>query len=140
MILLDTNVISEMMKSAPDQRVRDWLDAQAAETLFISSVNVAELLFGVGALPNGQRKDALSAALNDILLLFSGRILTFDDKAARHYADIAVRARQSGRGFPVPDGYMAAIAAANGFAIASRDTSAFAAAGLEIIDPWQSIK
>lgn len=136
MILLDTNVVSEAMKPAAHPSVRDWLDAQAAETLFLSSVTVAELLFGVGALPSGKRKDGLSAVLDGVLALFEGRILPFDGEAARRYADIAVRARETGRGFPTPDGYIAAIAAAHGFAVASRDTSAFGAAGLRVIDPW----
>lgn len=137
MILLDTNVVSEAMKRDPAPQVRAWLDAQAAETLYLSSINVAELLFGVGALPDGERKRKLAAALDDILDLFAGRILVFDDQAAQNYAVIAVRARASGRGFPLPDGYMAAIAATHGFVIASRDGSAFKAAGLPIIDPWQ---
>lgn len=136
MILLDTNVISEAMKPAPHPPVRDWLDAQAAETLFLSSVTVAELMFGVGALPSGARRRRLAAALDGVLRLFDRRILPFDLAAAQRYADLAVRAREAGRGFPTPDGYLAAIAAAHGFAVASRDTSAFTAAGLTVIDPW----
>lgn len=136
MILLDTNVVSEAMKPEPHQGVRDWLDAQVADTLFLSSVTLAELLFGVGALPAGRRKDSLSVAVNGVADLFADRILPFDEAAARCYADLAVRARATGRGFPTPDGYIAAIAAAHGFTIASRDTSAFDAAGLKVIDPW----
>lgn len=136
MVLLDTNVISEAMKPQPHLSVRDWLDAQAVETLFLSSVTVAELLFGIGALPRGKRKDNLTAALEGMMDLFGPRILPFDTNAARRYADLAVKARTAGRGFPTPDGYIAAIAAAHGFAVASRDTSAFNAAGLTVIDPW----
>jgi hypothetical protein len=136
MILLDTNVVSEAMKPEPHQGVRDWLDAQAADTLFLTSVTLAELLFGVGALPAGRRRDSLAAAVNGVADLFADRILPFDEAAARRYADLAVRARAAGRGFPTPDGYIAAIAAAHGFAVASRDTSAFDAAGLKVIDPW----
>lgn len=66
----------------------------------------------------------------------TARILPFDTAAARRYTDLAVKARAAGKGFPTPDGYIAAIAAAHGFAVASRDTSAFNAAGLAIIDPW----
>lgn len=136
MILLDTNVVSEAMKPEPHLSVRDWLDAQAAETLFISSVTVAELLFGIGVLPRGKRKDNLAAALDGVMDLFGVRILSFDASAARRYADLAVKARMAGKGFPTPDGYIAAIAAAHEFAIASRDTSAFHAAGLTVINPW----
>mgnify|MGYP001304196391 CR=1 FL=1 len=140
MILLDTNVISEAMKPQPDTAVRDWLDAQAAETLFLSSVTVAELLFGIGVLPGGRRRDNLKAALDGVLDLFAGRILPFDTRAARHYADIAVKARSAGKGFPTPDGYIAAIASAHGFVVVSRDTSAFHAAGLTVINPWTNLQ
>jgi len=136
MILLDTNVVSEAMKPEPNSSVRDWLDAQAAETLFLSSVTIADLLFGIGALPKGKRKVNLAAALDGVRDLFETRILPFDTAAAQRYADLAVAARAAGKGFPTPDGYIAAIAAAHGFAVASRDTSAFEAAGLVVIDPW----
>ena len=136
MILLDTNVVSEAMTREPHVQVREWLDAQTAETLFLSSITIAELLFGIGALPAGKRKHNLAAALDDVLDQFATRILPFDTEAARRYADLAVRARGAGKGFPTPDGYIAAIAAAHGFAVASRDTSAFTAAGLTVIDPW----
>jgi len=138
MILLDTNVVSEAMTRAPDPRVRGWLDVQLVESLFLSSITVAELLFGIGALPAGRRKEALGAALNDVLDTFATRILPFDTTAARCYADLAVAARASGQGFPLPDGYIAAIAAAHGFAVASRDATAFTAAGLTVIDPWSA--
>lgn len=139
MILLDTNVVSEAMKPEPHRRVRDWLDAQAAETLFLSSITMAELMFGIGALPKGKRKGNLAAALDGVLELFEPRILPFDTRAARRYADLAVKARAAGKGFPTPDGYIAAIAAAHEFAVASRDTSAFTAAGLTVIDPWSAV-
>jgi toxin FitB len=136
MILLDTNVVSEAMKPEPAPAVRSWLDEQTAETLFLSSVTIAELMFGIGSLPKGKRKDRLTAALDGVLELFAGRILPFDTGAARRYADLAVQARAAGKGFPTPDGYIAAIAAAHDFAVVSRDASAFAAAGLTVIDPW----
>lgn len=136
MILLDTNVVSEAMKPEPDPAVRNWLDEQAAETLYLSSVTIAELMFGIGALPKGKRKDMLTAALDGVLTLFADRILPFDTNAARHYADLAVKARAAGRGLSTPDGYIAAIAASHDFAVASRDASAFTAAGITVIDPW----
>jgi hypothetical protein len=138
MILLDTNVISEAMKPTPDPAVRAWLDAQAAETLYLSSVTVAELFFGIGALPPGRRRQRLAAAADAVLDLFAERILPFDVAAARRYAELAVKARAAGRGFPTPDGYIAATAASRGFVVASRDPSAFRAAGLDVRDPWTS--
>lgn len=136
MILLDTNVVSEAMTRAPHPALRAWLDAQSAETLFLSSITVAEMLFGVGALPNGKRKDALTAGLDDMLRAFAGRVLPFDQAAARCHATLAVKARAAGRGFPTPDGYIAAIAAARGLVVATRDASAFRAAGVAVVDPW----
>lgn len=138
MIVLDTNVVSEAMKPEPAPVARDWLDAQSAETLYISSVTLAELLFGVGVLPDGRRKQKLAATLDGLLDLFEGRILPFDTDAARRYSDLAVAARSAGKGFPTPDGYIAAIAVAHGFTVASRDTSAFEAAGIDVIDPWNA--
>ncbi|MDF2604171.1 type II toxin-antitoxin system VapC family toxin [Sphingomonas sp.] len=138
MILLDTNVVSEAMKPAPDEAVRAWLDAQAAETLFLSSVTIAELMFGIGALPEGKRKERLTEALDGVMELFADRVLPFDVDAARRYADLAVKARAAGKGFPTPDGYIAAIAAAEGFAVATRDNSAFDAANVTVIDPWKA--
>ena len=138
MILLDTNVISEAMKPAPERSVRDWLDAQAAETLFLSSVTIAELSFGIAALPKGRRKDNLIAGLEGLLALFAARILPFDTAAAQRYGELAAKARIAGRGFPTPDGYIAAIAATQGFIVATRDSSAFAAAGLQVINPWNA--
>ena len=138
MILLDTNVVSEAMKPTPDEAERGWLDEQAAETLFLSSVTIAELMFGIGALPDGKRKDRLTEALDGVMELFADRVLPFDVGAARQYAELAVKARAAGKGFPTPDGYIAAIAASKGFAVATRDTSAFDAAGVEVIDPWRA--
>lgn len=136
MILLDTNVVSEAMKPEPNPAVRKWLDEQAAETLYLSSITIAELMFGICALPKGKRKGKLTTALDGVLTLFADRILPFDTNAARRYADLAVKARAAGKGFPTPDGYIAAIAASRDFAVASRDRSAFMTAGLTVMDPW----
>ena len=136
MIVLDTNVISEAMKPEPHPAVRSWLNEQAAETLYLSSVTLAELLFGIATVPAGKRKNMLSRALDGLMELFGERVLPFDAQAARHYADLAVKARAGGRGFPTPDGYIAAIAASRGFMVASRDTAPFEAGGLQVVNPW----
>ena len=106
MIVLDTNVVSEAMKPEPHPAVRAWLNAQTAPTLYLSSVTLAKLLFGIAALPAGKRKDMLAKALDGLLGLFRDRVLPFDTDAARRYAELAVMARSGGRGFPTPDGYM----------------------------------
>ncbi len=137
MIVLDTNVVSEAMKTEPDAVVRAWLNDQAAETLYLSSVTLAELLFGIRSLPAGKRKNMLDSALAELLELFKERVLPFDTEAARHYAELAVTARNDGRGFPTPDGYIAAIAVSRGFIVASRDISPYEAAGVTVINPWK---
>ncbi|MDY7576113.1 type II toxin-antitoxin system VapC family toxin [Actimicrobium sp. CCI2.3] len=138
MIVLDTNVVSEAMKPEPHPVVRAWLNNQAAETLYLSSVTLAELLFGIGALPAGKRKNMLGQTLDSLMGLFRDRILPFDTDAARRYAELAVTAKLAGRGFPTPDGYIAAIAASRGFIVASRDTAPFEAAGVTVINPWKA--
>lgn len=137
MIVLDTNVISEAMKRDANSAVRTWLNEQAAETLYLTSVTLAEMLFGIAVLPAGKRRNTLTRALDGLLELFGDRVLPFDTDAARHYTELAVAARNAGRGFPIPDGYIAAIAASRGFIVASRDTSPYEAGGLQVIDPWQ---
>lgn len=136
MIVLDSNVVSEAMKPEPSPAVRAWLNNQIAETLFLTSVSLAELAFGVAALPSGKRKNRLGLALDGLTDLFGERVLPFDASAARRYAELAVAARHAGRGFPLPDGYIAAIAASRGYVVATRDRAPFEAAGLAVIDPW----
>ena len=137
MIVLDTNVVSEAMKPEPDPAVRAWLNDQAAETLYLTSVTLAELAFGIGALPAGKRKDMLAQTLDGLMGLFRDRVLPFDTDAARRFAELAVTARNGGRGFPTPDGYIAAIAASRGFIVASRDTAPYEAATVAVINPWK---
>lgn len=139
MIVLDTNVVSESMRPEPHPTAKAWLDAQAAETLYLSSVTVAELLFGIRMLPSGRRKNMLAETLEGLLALFGERILAFETEAARHYAQLAAAARATGTGFPTPDGYIAAIAAAHGFIVATRDVSPFQAAGLNVVNPWEAL-
>lgn len=137
MILLDTNVVSEPLRAAPDANVLAWLDAQAIETLYLSAISLAELRFGIAALPEGKRRESLLASLEQrVLPLFVGRILPFDAPAAQAYAELRARARAAGQAIATADGYIAAIAATHGFAIATRDTTPFEAAGVGVINPW----
>ena len=126
------------MKADPHPAVRGWLNNQVASTLYLPSVTIAELLFGIGALPAGKRKDRLAQTLDGLMGLFRDRILPFDLYAARHYAVLAVTARQTGQGFPAPDGYIAAIAVSRGFIVASRNTAPYEAAGVTVINPWDT--
>ena len=138
MILIDTNVVSEPLRRAPEPRVAAWIDAQPLETLYLSAITVAELRFGVMSLPAGRRRDLLDEDIERrILPLFAGRILPFDLAASQAYAGLMAMARGNGLAVAASDGYIAATAAANGMTVATRDTTPFEAAGLRVIDPWE---
>ena len=138
MIILDTNVVSEPLRSMGDPHVRDWLDRQLGETLYLTSINLAELLLGVEMLPSGRRREDLGVALEKtVATLFGPRVLPFDSSAARAYAGLMARARAQGRAIGVADGQIAAIAQVHGFTVASRDTAPFLAAGLSVLNPWE---
>jgi predicted nucleic acid-binding protein len=139
MIILDTNVISEAMKSQRHPAVQAWLDAQAAETLYLTSITLAEVLSGVRIMPAGKRKNALAQMRDGLMALFENRVLAFDANAAKHHAELAAVVQAAGKGFPMPDAYIAAIAFAHGFTIATRDVSPFRAVGLTVINPWESM-
>lgn len=137
MILLDTNVVSEPLRPAPDSRVIQWIDAQPLETLFLSAVTVAELRAGVALLPAGKRRTGLQQNLEKrVLPLFAGRVLPFDLACTQAYAALLASARAAGLAVATADGYIAAIAAANGFSVATRDSGPFKAAGVAVINPW----
>jgi predicted nucleic acid-binding protein len=137
-ILLDTNVVSEPLRAAPDARVIEWIDAQPLETLFLSAITVAELRAGVALLPTGKRRTALHQSLErQVLPLFAGRVLPFDLACTLAYAALMSAARLAGLAIASADGYIAAIAVANGLTVASRDTGPFRAAGVAVIDPWK---
>lgn len=136
MILLDTDVISEPMRTA-EGTVVAWIDAQPVETLYLAAITVAELRFGVATMPAGKRQDTLRDRLEtQVLPLFTGRVLPFDLAASQAYAELMARARAAGLAIGTTDGYIAAIASANKFAVATRDTSPFRAAGVPVINPW----
>lgn len=138
MIILDTNVVSEPMKPDGYRGVQAWLDDQIAETLYLTSISLSELLLGVEVLPDGKRKAGLAAALSDLLsTLFGARVLPFDQQAATMYAGRVSRARAAGRAISMADGQIAAIAAVHGFTVATRDTAPFAAAGVPVVNPWE---
>ena len=137
MIVLDTNVVSEPLRARPDDRVVAWLDGQHIETLYLTSVTLAELRYGVAALPDGRRKRLLDERLErETIALFAGRVLDFDGAASRTYATLQAAARAKGRALSVIDGFIAAICQVRGFALATRDVRDFAVTGIELINPW----
>jgi predicted nucleic acid-binding protein len=135
-IVLDTNVLSEPFKSLPAPKVMEWLDRQVAETLFMTTISRAEILFGISRLPDGKRKTALAAQIELVLELFKDRTLDFDAAAADHLAKIATDCEKMGRKAMAPDSYIAAIASARGFAVATRNASHFEHTGVLVINPW----
>lgn len=139
MIVLDTIVISEPMRGAPDGTVVTWLNEQVESALFTTSVTVMELRFGLARLPEGKRKTDLHAALDFTLSRLIGRrILPFDTAAAIEAAEIAALAEAAGTPIGQADSQIAAIAKSHGFSIATRDTAPFQQAGLTIINPWET--
>jgi len=139
MILLDTNVISEPQRREPNARVVEWLDAQALETLYLSTITVAELRTGIALMPAGKRRESLHQNLEKRLLpMFTNRVLSFDRACTKTYAELLAKARRAGLAVETADGFIAAIALANGFTIATRDTTPFEAAGVSVINPWEA--
>ncbi len=137
MILLDTNVVSEMMKLAMNRTVQSWLDQQRAKELHLATTSLAELRLGIEVMPAGRRRQAMEETLEEILRRFIGdRLLAFDARAAVAYALIVSRARRMGRAIHLADGQIAAIAKVHGCSVATRDTGPFDAAGLTVINPW----
>jgi predicted nucleic acid-binding protein len=136
-ILLDTNVVSELTKPQPDPRVVQWL-RRSAPALALPTIAVAEMAFGIEKLAEGRRREELLEALRGLVLEFADRLFDFNVKAAWAYGRILATARRAGRPMAVPDALIAAIAEANGCALATRNAKDFAGTGLDLLDPWQS--
>lgn len=139
MILLDTNVISELMRAGPARIVLDWFGQHDAADMFISAVTEAELRSGVAILPEGQRRDRLQQALDAMIDQdFYARVLPFDSPAAKAYAEIAAWRRAAGRPIAEADCQIAAIARAKGAAVATRNVRDFDGCGVDVINPWDA--
>ena len=137
MILLDTNVISELMRIEPAKAMMDWFGQHDAANLFISAVTEAELRTGVAILPDGQRRDRLQLAIDAMIDQdFQGRVLPFDSLAAKAYAEIAAQRRAAGRPIAEADCQIAAIARATDAPIATRNVKDFDGCGVRVINPW----
>lgn len=139
MILVDTNVVSELMRPTPAPEVLAWFAGQEVAALFLSAVSEAELRAGAAYLPAGRRRDSLVAAIDAMVAEdFAGRVLAFDSAAARSYAAIAASRRAAGRPIAEADCQIAAIAHAHGAAVATRNVADFLGCSVTVIDPWKS--
>jgi toxin FitB len=136
-IVVDTNVISELMRGEPHPAVLSWVAAQPRSLLYASYVSQAEILYGIAALPEGRRRTALAAAAEAMFTEdFAGRVLPFEARAAARYPEIVLARRQAGKPIEKFDALIAATALAAGASIATRDTGGFTGCSLTVIDPW----
>jgi predicted nucleic acid-binding protein len=141
MIILDTKVISEPLRQKPHIGVVEWIDQQNVETLYLTTITVGELRYGLAILPDGKRKTILQERLeSEVLALFKGRILAYDLAASEAYGVLMARAKVNGLSIGTADGNIAAIAKSNVMKVATRDASPFIAGGVEVINPWQCIE
>jgi predicted nucleic acid-binding protein len=137
MIVLDTNVVPELMKSAPEPAVMVWINALPGSAVFISAITQAEILYGVALVPEGKRREGLArAARTASETYFRGHVLPFDSEAAEAFAALAAGRRRAGRPISQADAQIAAIARSRGAALATRNVPDFEGCGVEIVDPW----
>lgn len=138
MIILDTNVLSELMKSQPDLVVVEWVDAQPEPELFTTSITEAEIFLGVELLSRGKRRDALLAAAEKVFAAdFGERILGFESQSARAFSKISAHRRRLGKPISQADAQIAAIAQVRRAKVATRDLRDFADCDVELVNPWE---
>ncbi len=138
MIILDTNIISEIMRQLPNEKVLAWLDKQEATDLFITAITIAEISYGLHVLPEGNRRSALEGSFNKAINeAFNNRVLTFDKAAGYHYGEIMSYRKSLGRPLGVCDGQIAAIARIHGFSLTTRNIKDFSDCHLELINPFE---
>jgi hypothetical protein len=136
MIVLDTNVVSELMRPEPEPGVASWVRSRDRRELFTSAITLAEIRYGLARLPDGRRKQVLLDAADDIFQAFSEQVLPVDAPAAEHYAIIASTRERSGKPISGFDALIAAICRSRGAMLATRNLSDFEGTGVDIIDPW----
>ncbi len=137
MIILDTNVLSELMQRRPEPAVVEWLDTQAAESVFVTSITLFESRYGLAVLPDGSRKTRLRERLNSVISEdLEHRVLTFDSQAAERAAHLAAERKRLGQPVDIRDTFIAGIAIAHGAALATRNTRHFADLPVPVVNPW----
>ena len=137
MFILDTNVVSELMRPAPEPALKSWIADRAASSMYFTAICEAELRFGLAVMPSGKRRDGLAASFERMLRAgFANRVLPFDRAAARAYAEIASDRRAAGHPISQFDGQIAAIARTRGMALATRNIRDFRNIGIGLVNPW----
>ena len=137
MIILDTNVVAEMMKATPAPQVVAWLNDQEASSLFLTTITLGEIAYGLRVLPQGKRRRLLEEGFERVIAeAFTGRILSFDEEAAHRYGEVMVRRKELGRPLAILDGQIASIARANGCAVATRNVRDFVECGVRVVNPF----
>ena len=137
MIVLDTNVVSELMRNMPDENVVQWVDRHPVNDVFLTAVTAAELLFGVERLPDGHRKGVLMVKVAELLAEdFDGRILPFGTAAAAHYAQVSAARERDGRPISMADAQIAAICLHHNAGLATRNIKDFIDTGVRVLNPW----
>jgi predicted nucleic acid-binding protein len=139
MIVVDTNVVSELMRLSPSERVREWLRGQPAQELYTSAITVAEVLYGIERLAAGWRQEELRSAATEVFRAFADQVLAFDAAAAREYGLVVSHRERLGMPVEGFDAQIAAICRVRGAALATRNVSDFRETGIEIINPWDEI-
>ena len=138
MIILDTNVVSELMRPAPERMVLRWFGKQTAEDLHISALSMAEILYGIELISSSRRRDVVRTGAEKMFgEVFADRILTFEDRAARAFSQIASSRRRQGKPISEADSQIAAIARAHGATLATRNTYVFEGCGVRLVNPWE---
>jgi toxin FitB len=136
MIVLDTNVVSELMRPTPSERAREWVRAQPAMELYTSAVTVAEVFYGIERLPPGRRQDELRSTATEVFGTFADQVLAFDPAAAMQYALVVSHRERLGMPIEGFDAQIAAICRVRGAALATRNFSDFRETGIDVINPW----
>ena len=138
MIILDTNLVSEPLKPKPDAAVLAWLDRQAPETLYLTTITLAELQAGIAILPAGKRRTALQETMTELVSQFEGRVLSFDQDSVHAFGQVFADTQAAGNPIHFGDCAIAAITIRRGFVLATRNVRDYRGAGIELINPWNA--
>ena len=139
MIIVDTDVVSELMKPSPSAQVIEWVRARSGRELFTTSITLAEILYGLARLPDGRRKELLRTTASEVFAAFDDQVLPFDSSAATHYAEVVGGRDQLGLPIDGFDAQIASICRAHGAALATRNLKDFRQTDVNLIDPWQHL-